>query len=177
LGGSKEGAASLGNPPGTPGPVQSGSTPAASASAANAAPSAPASATACATGPNKDKAKYTATSDQHVIDHGHAADGKPQMVDKNATKSLGKTQYKSKFASGEGGQKFTDEVLDHPNTVKTGPQTSGRIKYENKDLGRVTGLGRDGNPVRGGEVIVEGPNPKPGASTGDVVTQYPAGNP
>ncbi len=166
----------LANPPNTP-PSGSPATPAASAGASNSAPQSPASANACGTGASKDKAQYTAKSDKHVSDHGHAPDGKPLTVDKSATKAAGKTQYKSKFASGEGGQNFTDEVVNHPDVVKTGPQANGRVKYEVKDMGRVTGTGRDGTPVRGGEVIVEGPSPKPGAVAGDVVTQYPAGNP
>jgi RHS repeat-associated protein len=127
-----------------------------------------------ATPKNKDNVKYTDKSDKHVADHGHADDGQPKTVDKTATKNAGKTQYKSKFGSSEGGQKFTDEVVDHPGTTKT-TQSNGRIRYTNDDLGRTTGTGQDGTPVKGGEVIVEGPSPKPGSNTGDVVTQYPAG--
>jgi RHS repeat-associated protein len=127
--------------------------------------------------------KYGTASDQHVIDHGHAADGQPPMVDKaasaKATKKTGQptTVYKSKFAPGEGGQGFTDEVVNHPDTTKQ-VKPNGRTVYENDDLGRVTGTGQDGKPVRGGTVVQENATPHPKSSTppNEVVTQFPSGN-
>lgn len=107
------------------------------------------------------KADYTQQSREHVSSHGHAANSPAQSG-------------KSRFRVTEGGQKFTDEVMNHPN-VQTTPQGNGRIKYEVQDLGRVTGTGQQGQPVRGGTVIVEGQNPQPWStySPDEVVTQFP----
>jgi hypothetical protein len=141
------------------------------------------------------EAKYGQAAEKHVNDHGHAADGKPQTIDqqamklaqKKAKKLAGKTGtspppqqslFKSKFNANEGGQKFTDEILHDPNTrISTNPVT-GRKTYTNNDLGRVIGMGRNGTPVKGGTVVVEGPNPPPKSLTppGEVVTQYPSGD-
>ncbi|MEO6720590.1 MAG: DUF6531 domain-containing protein [Ferruginibacter sp.] len=113
-------------------------------------------------------ATYTAKSDQHVKDSKH---------DPNSPMKKGK----SKFSPGEGGQKFTDEVINHPN-VRVTPQSDGRTRYEVDDMGRQTGTGRaiggdgfvmQGPPVRGGTVVVEGNNPPGTHSPGDVVTQFP----
>jgi hypothetical protein len=89
-----------------------------------------------------------------------------------------KTLFKSKFNVNGGGQTFTDEILHHPNTrISTDPVT-GRKTYTNNDLGRVVGIGQKGIPVKGGTVVVEGPNPPPKSVTppGEVVTQYPSGD-
>jgi hypothetical protein len=69
--------------------------------------------------------------------------------------------------------------MNDPNNTVT-QQSNGRTAYRSDDLGRTTGTGRSGEPVRGGTVIVEGPNPDPTKSNtapGNVVTQYPSGNP
>jgi RHS repeat-associated protein len=107
-------------------------------------------------------ATYSSRSAHHVYTHGHAANSPA-------------TPGKSRFRVTEGGQKFTDEVLSHPNVVPT-HQPNGRIRYDVDDLGRgPVGWDRHGNPTNGGQVIVEGPNPHPNSqySPGEVVTQYP----
>jgi RHS repeat-associated protein len=107
-------------------------------------------------------ATYAKNSAHHVYSHGHAA---------NSPRIPGK----SRFRVSEGGQKFTDEVLSHPNVVVT-HQTNGRIRYDVADLGRgPVGWDRHGNPTNGGQVIVEGVNPHPNSvyNPGEVVTQYP----
>ena len=78
------------------------------------------------------------------------------------------------FSPTEGGQKFTDEVTNHP-AVQHDPQSNGRDRYWVNDLGRNVGRDQRGNLTRGGEVIVEGANPKPWSvyAPGEVVTQYP----
>ena len=72
------------------------------------------------------------------------------------------------------GQKFTDEVINHPN-VRATPQSNGRILYEVDDMGRTTGKNQQGQTTRGGAVVVEGPNPKTWSTSApdEVVTQYP----
>ncbi|MGQ0778307.1 MAG: RHS repeat-associated core domain-containing protein [Pseudonocardiales bacterium] len=108
------------------------------------------------------QANYTRQSARHVYTHGHAA---------NAPRIPGK----SRFRVTEGGQKFTDEVLNHPN-VRVDHQTNGRIRHTVDDLGRgPVGWDRHGNPAPGGQVIVEGPNPAQWStySPREVVTQYP----
>jgi len=108
-------------------------------------------------------ADYTVQSDGHVVSHGHDANG-PVIP------------RKSRFCEWEGGQSFTDEVINHPSVVRT-PQNNGRIKYEVADLGRTTGTGQSGASVRGGTVVVEGPTNPPWMRTtyapGEVVTQFP----
>ena len=124
-------------------------------------------------------APYGSASDQHVNTHGHAADGQPLTLDNRATQRAGQPVYKSKFAPGEGGQPFADEVMNHPDTQVTN-QSNGRTVYENDDLGRgATGTGRNGEPVKGGTVVVENQNPSPRSNTpaGQIVTQFPSGNP
>lgn len=105
--------------------------------------------------------RYTAQSRRHVYSHGHAANS-PRIPNK------------SRFRPTEGGAKFSDEVVNHPNVVVT-PQPNGRIKYEVPDLGRNTGFDRHGNPTRGGTVIVEGQSPAPWSTytADEVVTQFP----
>ncbi len=108
------------------------------------------------------RASYTAQSARHSYTHGHAA---------NSPRIPGK----SRFRVTEGGQKFTDEVLGHPNVSLT-HQANGRTAYEVPNLGRgPVGWDRYGNPAHGGRVIVEGPNPRPWStySPGEVVTQHP----
>jgi RHS repeat-associated protein len=106
-------------------------------------------------------ANYTQQSRSHVFTHGHAA---------NAPHIPGK----SRFRPTEGGQKFTDEVLNHPNVTVT-HQGNGRVRYDVPDMGRVTGTDLHGNPTRGGRVIVEGANPQPWSTYApdEVVTQHP----
>jgi RHS repeat-associated protein len=107
-------------------------------------------------------ANYTQQSASHVYSHGHAANS-PQLPNK------------SRFNVTEGGQKFTDEVINHPN-VNVVNQTNGRISYTVDDLGRgAVGRTQTGAPATGGQVIVEGPNPASWStySPGEVVTQYP----
>jgi hypothetical protein len=111
----------------------------------------------CGTGPN-----YTSQSAHHSYTHGHAA---------NAPRVPGK----SRFRVTEGGQKFTDEVVNHPN-VNVTTQGNGRVVYDVDDLGRgPVGWDRYGNPTRGGRVVVEGPNPAPWSTylRDEVVTQFP----
>jgi hypothetical protein len=133
--------------------------------------------------PKPSGARYGNASDAHIRSHGHAADGKPQVVDgrasSKASQRAGKPvkKYKSKFEKGEGGQNFADEVINHPKTTKSTDPKTGRTTYKNNDLGRTTGRGQDGQPVRGGTVVVEGAKPHPKSTTppGEIVTQYPAG--
>ncbi|MFI0450852.1 RHS repeat-associated core domain-containing protein [Actinomadura sp. 6N118] len=105
---------------------------------------------------------YSAQSRRHVYSHGHAANS-PQIPGK------------SRFRVTEGGKKFTDEIVNHPN-VQVTHQANGRVKYEVPNLNRgFTGWDRHGNRVYGGRVIVEGQNP-PSWSTyapDEVVTQFP----
>ena len=107
------------------------------------------------------KAYYSKKSRSHCWTHGHSA---------NAPKIAGK----SRFIPREGGQSFTDEVLNHPSAIRT-VQSNGRIAFMVTDLGRTVGRDRTGNLTRGGMVIVEGPNPASWSiySPGEVVTQYP----
>jgi hypothetical protein len=125
----------------------------------------------------KPKAKFGETAEKHVKDRNHADDGMPPTRNPQKSRREGSDVFDSKFGKGEGGQAFTDEVLQHPDTVAT-PQGDGRIRYDNPDLGRVTGTGPDGTPVRGGRVVVEGNPPGPHSKTpaGEVVTQFPDGN-
>ena len=111
-------------------------------------------------------ANYTAQSRHHVYTHGHAANS--PIVQKSGGKIA------SRFRPREGGQKFTDEVLNHPD-VKWVAQSNGRIRYWVDDLGRATGRDQYGQLTRGGEVIVEGANPASWSSyvPHEVVTQYP----
>ena len=104
---------------------------------------------------------YTEASEQHAIERGHSADA--DHID-----------GQSQFYPGEGGQKFTDEVLNH-DEMEFETQSDGRTRYTVQDLGRrPVGLGEGGLPARGGQVIVEGSSPiGEGASPGDVATQYP----
>lgn len=106
-------------------------------------------------------ANYTNKSRSHLSDSKHHANSTP-------------TPGKSRFKPTEGGQKFTDEVVNHPNTTRT-VQNNGRVRHDNNDLGRQTGTGPNGQPVRGGRVVEEGPNPHPNSPNqpGDVVTQFP----
>ena len=106
-------------------------------------------------------ANYTQRSRSHVFTHGHAA---------NSPRIPGK----SRFRPTEGGQKFTGEVLNHPN-VRITHQANGRILYEVDDLGRTVGRNRQGNLTRGGAVVVEGPSPASWSTYApdEVVTQFP----
>jgi RHS repeat-associated protein len=106
-------------------------------------------------------ANYTQRSRTHVFTHGHAANSPYQL-------------HKSRFYPTEGGSKFTDEVLNHPNVFIV-RQGNGRIRYEVSDLGRTVGTNKAGIPTRGGTVVVEGPNPHPKSKyvPDEVVTQYP----
>jgi len=75
----------------------------------------------------------------------------------------------------EGGQKFTDEVVNHPN-VRITQQGNGRVLYEVDDLGRgPVGWNQQSQPTSGGAVVVEGPNPQPWSTYApdEVVTQFP----
>ena len=111
---------------------------------------------------------YTKASRNHVYQHGHAANS-PDVIN-----SAGNVVPKSKFYPTEGGEKFTDEVINHPN-VNPVVQGNGRTSYTVNDLGRGNvGTNRQGLPTPGGQVIVEGnPSINPVYSPGDVVTQYP----
>ncbi len=104
-------------------------------------------------------ANYTARSRHHVSTHGHAANSAPQPG-------------KSRFRIGEGGQKFTDEVI----LLAGAPviQAHGNLKYEVVDLGRgVVGYDQYGNwTARGGVVIVAGLH-HPTCAPDEVITQYP----
>jgi RHS repeat-associated protein len=103
---------------------------------------------------------YSRQSGSHVYTHGHAA---------NAARVPGK----SRFRVTEGGQKFTDEVVNHP-LVRIEYQPNGRTRYTVDDLGRgPVGWDRHGNPTSGGQVIVEGPTPWSTYTPGEVVTQFP----
>jgi hypothetical protein len=104
---------------------------------------------------------YTAQSRSHVSGHGHSA---------NSPRVPGK----SRFRPTEGGQKFTNEIINHPN-VRVTYQSNGRIRYEVNDLGRMTGHNQAGSPTNGGTVIVEGPTPGSWSTYApdEVVTQYP----
>jgi hypothetical protein len=92
--------------------------------------------------------QYTAKSHEHVWPRHHD----PSQWTK-----------KSKFAPGEGGQKFADEVYNHPNVVVK-RQQDGRWQYVVDDMGRFTGS-RSNYPSRSGTLIT-GPD-------GVVITQYP----
>jgi RHS repeat-associated protein len=96
-------------------------------------------------------ADYTDSSRSHVFTHGHAA---------NSPRIPGK----SRFRPTEGGLKFAEEVVNHPGSRVT-QQPNGRWRFDAPDLGRTTGRGSNGRPVRGGRVVLE-PN-------GRVVTQFP----
>ena len=104
---------------------------------------------------------YSPQSRKHVYEHGHAANS-PPIPDK------------SRFNPTEGGQKFTDEIINHSN-VQSVSQPNGRIKHWVDDLGRNVGRDQNGNLTRGGTVIVEGPNPKSWSTykPDEVVTQFP----
>jgi len=106
-------------------------------------------------------ANYTKMSRRHVFTHGHAANSPP-------------IPGKSRFRPTEGGQKFTDEVINHPN-VRVTYQSNGRALYEVDDLGRVVGRDTSGKLSRGGSVVVEGQNPAAWSiySANEVVTQFP----
>jgi RHS repeat-associated protein len=120
-------------------------------------------------------ANYTAQSRRHVYTHGHAANSPPVV------NAHGAVVPKSRFKPREGGQKFTDEVMNHPNVTVT-HQANGRVVYDVPDLAnppatpqRITGYDQAGNPVHGGRVVVEGPTPASWStySTDEVVTQFP----
>jgi hypothetical protein len=115
----------------------------------------------------KRTADYTQQSRSHVSSHGHSANQPPRPTG-NPAKPV-----KSRFRPTEGGQKFTDEVLNHPK-VRIAPQDNGRILYEVDDLGRHVGFDQLGNRTRGGAVVVEGPTPKSWSTFApdEVVTQY-----
>ena len=105
---------------------------------------------------------YSKQSASHVYQHGHAA---------NSPRVPGK----SRFRVSEGGQKFTDEVMNDPNVVVVN-QANGRVSYTVNNLGRgPVGWDRYGNPAYGGQIIVEGPAPASWSTyvSGEVVTQYP----
>jgi len=82
---------------------------------------------------------------------------------------------KSRFLPREGGQKFSDEVINLPAAIIR-PQPDGRTVYTVQDLGRNVGYGRDNvTLVRGGRVVVERSTPPPWSvhGAGDVATQFP----
>ena len=114
----------------------------------------------------KRTANYSTQSRNHVHTHGHSAGQQPVRLPNG--------NYKSRFRPTEGGQKFTDEVLNHPN-VRITHQGNGRIKYEVDDLGRNVGFNQSNLPTRGGIIIVEGPSPATWSTyaPGEVVTQFP----
>ena len=70
---------------------------------------------------------------------------------------------KSKFAPGEGGQAFADEVYKHPKVVVK-QQQNGRWQYVVEDMGRATGS-RQGVSSSAGTLIT--------APDGGVITMYP----
>lgn len=111
---------------------------------------------------------YTNQSRRHVSSHGHSANQQPKPTGNP------KTPLKSRFRVTEGGQKFSNEVINHPQ-VRITQQSNGRILYEVDDLGRITGYDQFGNPTRGGSIVVEGQSPQPWFtySPGEVVTQFP----
>jgi hypothetical protein len=105
---------------------------------------------------------YTSQSATHSYTHGHAA---------NSPRIPGK----SRFRVTEGGQKFTDEVVNFPGITPV-TQANGRIVYDVPNLGRgPVGWDRYGNPAYGGRVVIEGPNPGSWSTfaPGEVVTQFP----
>ena len=107
--------------------------------------------------------RYTPRSRAHLSASHHHARSIPQPG-------------KGRFNVGEGGQKFTDEIIYHPNTTFT-RQANGRMRFDNPDLGRgPVGKGTDNvTPVNGGRVVMESLSP-PGYSSHaptDVVTQFP----
>jgi RHS repeat-associated protein len=106
-------------------------------------------------------ATYTDQSRTHATSHGHAANS-PQV------------SGKSRFYPTQGGENFTQEVINNPTAVKT-YQPNGRIRYTVNDMGRNVGTDSYGNPTSIGQVVVEGSNPKPTSSytPNEVVTQYP----
>lgn len=105
--------------------------------------------------------EYTQQSRSHGYQHGHAANSAPQAG-------------KSRFRVTEGGKKFADEIMNHPR-VKIELQGNGRFLYEVDDVGRFTGWDRQGNRVRGGRVLQEGPNPFWWSTyfPGEIVTMFP----
>lgn len=107
--------------------------------------------------------RYTSRSRAHLSASHHHARSTPQLG-------------KGRFNVGEGGQRFTDEVIYHPNTTFT-RQGNGRLRFDNPGLGRgPVGRGTDNvTPVQGGRVVLESLSP-PGYSSHaptDVVTQFP----
>ena len=92
----------------------------------------------------------------------------------NPVNGAGVVVPKSKFAAGEGGAAFSNEVYSHAD-VKATQQANGRWSYEASDMGRTTGTNQAGNAGRGGQVIAEGnPALNPALyNPGEVVTQYP----
>lgn len=106
---------------------------------------------------------YTAKSRQHLGHSRHHANSVPQAG-------------KGRFRVTEGGQKFTDEIIYAPGTVVTrqGAPNVARLRFENPDLGRVTGRGADNvTKVRGGRVILEKAGGGPVHDERTVVTQFP----
>jgi hypothetical protein len=105
-------------------------------------------------------ANYTARSAHHSWTHHHAA---------NATFQPGQ----SRFRPGEGGQKFTDEVIAAagPPIVQFGGR---RLRYEVVNLGRgVIGFDSLGNPTAQGGVVVVATPLEPHYAPDEVITQFP----
>ncbi len=107
--------------------------------------------------------RYTAASRAHLKGQQHHARSQPK-------------QGKGRFLPREGGQKFTDEIIYHPNTKWTRQPKDNRFRFDNSDLGRNVGYDTDNNTlVRGGRVVLEREVPWSGSpyGPGNAVTQFP----
>jgi RHS repeat-associated protein len=99
--------------------------------------------------PRGPRPKYGKASDDHVQPRHHDTTKYPD---------------KSKFASGEGGQRFADEVYDNPSVRVAQQMRDRRFVYVVEDMGRNVGS-RSGVPTRSGTVITD--------LNGNVITQFP----
>lgn len=107
------------------------------------------------------KPTYANESFRHVWEHGH-----------HWSTSAPTIPGASKFASGIGGQSFTDDVIS-----KAGLPTPDGTKliYRVKDMGYVTGKDSIGRSTRAATLIVQGPCPWRTSKhwENEVITQFP----
>jgi YD repeat-containing protein len=107
------------------------------------------------------KPTYTNDTFEHVWSHGHHWSNSSPTV-----------PGAGRFASGIGGQVFTDAVVSRAGS----PVLQGtRLIYRAIDMGYVTGTDRAGRPTRSATVIVQGPCPYKWSPhwENEVITQFP----
>jgi YD repeat-containing protein len=92
------------------------------------------------------KPTYTASSFEHVWEHGHH-----WSIDAPTIPG------KSKFKAGIGGQAFTDDVVSKAGMPTPGIDRS--LVYRVADMGYITGTDARGRPTRSATVVVQGPCP------------------